>query len=104
MAARIASKSRAKISTLDLSSSAQQGRSASSPNSALQATSPLNSSTLNATSPTAATTATPIVATTTTTNSPTPSTTPICWCNPTACIRLVVRVRACVCAWNGMRA
>ncbi|CAI7730861.1 unnamed protein product, partial [Closterium sp. NIES-54] len=27
-----------------------------------------------------------------------------CWCNPTACIRLVVRVRACVCAWNGMRA
>ncbi|CAI7908920.1 unnamed protein product [Closterium sp. NIES-54] len=27
-----------------------------------------------------------------------------CWCNPTACIRLVVRVRACVCAWNGTRA
>ncbi|CAI7887785.1 unnamed protein product [Closterium sp. NIES-54] len=27
-----------------------------------------------------------------------------CWCNPTACIRLVVRVRACVCAWNGSRA
>ncbi|CAI7844899.1 unnamed protein product [Closterium sp. NIES-54] len=27
-----------------------------------------------------------------------------CWCNPTVCIRLVVRVRACVCAWNGMRA
>ncbi|CAI7740749.1 unnamed protein product, partial [Closterium sp. NIES-54] len=24
-----------------------------------------------------------------------------CWCNPTVCIRLVVRVRACVCAWNG---
>ncbi|CAI7873891.1 unnamed protein product [Closterium sp. NIES-53] len=23
-----------------------------------------------------------------------------CWCNPTVCIRLVVRVRACVCAWN----
>ncbi|CAI7749699.1 unnamed protein product [Closterium sp. NIES-54] len=29
---------------------------------------------------------------------------PHCWCNPTVCIRLVVRVRACVCAWNGMRA
>ncbi|CAI7845071.1 unnamed protein product, partial [Closterium sp. NIES-54] len=29
---------------------------------------------------------------------------PSCWCNPTVCIRLVVRVRACVCAWNGMRA
>ncbi|CAI7811380.1 unnamed protein product [Closterium sp. NIES-53] len=28
----------------------------------------------------------------------------VCWCNPTVCIRLVVRVRACVCAWNGMRA
>ncbi|CAI7799784.1 unnamed protein product, partial [Closterium sp. NIES-54] len=27
-----------------------------------------------------------------------------CWCNHTVCIRLVVRVRACVCAWNGMRA
>ncbi|CAI7919384.1 unnamed protein product [Closterium sp. NIES-54] len=27
-----------------------------------------------------------------------------CWCNPTVCIRLVVHVRACVCAWNGMRA
>ncbi|CAI7754983.1 unnamed protein product [Closterium sp. NIES-53] len=27
-----------------------------------------------------------------------------CWCNPTVCIRLVVRVHACVCAWNGMRA
>ncbi|CAI7765599.1 unnamed protein product [Closterium sp. NIES-53] len=27
-----------------------------------------------------------------------------CWCNPTVCIRLVVRVRACVCAWNGSRA
>ncbi|CAI7922107.1 unnamed protein product [Closterium sp. NIES-54] len=27
----------------------------------------------------------------------------VCWCNPTVCIRLVVRVRACVCAWNGMR-
>ncbi|CAI7739300.1 unnamed protein product [Closterium sp. NIES-54] len=26
------------------------------------------------------------------------------WCNPTVCIRLVVRVRACVCAWNGIRA
>ncbi|CAI7849252.1 unnamed protein product [Closterium sp. NIES-53] len=26
-----------------------------------------------------------------------------CWCNPTACIRLVVRVRACVCAWNVSR-
>ncbi|CAI7893424.1 unnamed protein product [Closterium sp. NIES-53] len=25
---------------------------------------------------------------------------PNCWCNPTVCIRLVVRVRACVCAWN----
>ncbi|CAI7741568.1 unnamed protein product [Closterium sp. NIES-53] len=25
---------------------------------------------------------------------------PHCWCNPTVCIRLVVRVRACVCAWN----
>ncbi|CAI7752858.1 unnamed protein product [Closterium sp. NIES-53] len=23
-----------------------------------------------------------------------------CWCNPTVCIRLVVHVRACVCAWN----
>ncbi|CAI7829640.1 unnamed protein product [Closterium sp. NIES-54] len=27
-----------------------------------------------------------------------------CWCNPTVCIRLVVRVRACMCAWNGSRA
>ncbi|CAI7807771.1 unnamed protein product [Closterium sp. NIES-54] len=27
-----------------------------------------------------------------------------CWCNPTVCIRLVVRVRACVCARNGMKA
>ncbi|CAI7898726.1 unnamed protein product [Closterium sp. NIES-54] len=27
-----------------------------------------------------------------------------CWCNPAVCIRLVVRARACVCAWNGMRA
>ncbi|CAI7910295.1 unnamed protein product [Closterium sp. NIES-54] len=27
-----------------------------------------------------------------------------CWCNPTVCIRLVVRVRACMCAWNGRRA
>ncbi|CAI7872392.1 unnamed protein product [Closterium sp. NIES-53] len=26
-----------------------------------------------------------------------------CWCNPTVCIRLVVRVRACVCAWNVSR-
>ncbi|CAI7934031.1 unnamed protein product [Closterium sp. NIES-54] len=26
------------------------------------------------------------------------------WCNPTVCIRLVVHVRACVCAWNGMKA
>ncbi|CAI7771268.1 unnamed protein product [Closterium sp. NIES-53] len=26
-----------------------------------------------------------------------------CWCNPTVCIRLVVRVRACVCAWNEPR-
>ncbi|CAI7834943.1 unnamed protein product [Closterium sp. NIES-53] len=26
-----------------------------------------------------------------------------CWCNPTVCIRLVVRVRACVCAWNVAR-
>ncbi|CAI7871344.1 unnamed protein product [Closterium sp. NIES-53] len=25
-----------------------------------------------------------------------------CWCNPTVCIRLVIRVRACVCAWNGL--
>ncbi|CAI7793928.1 unnamed protein product, partial [Closterium sp. NIES-53] len=24
-----------------------------------------------------------------------------CWCNPTVCIRLVVCVRTCVCAWNG---
>ncbi|CAI7920868.1 unnamed protein product [Closterium sp. NIES-53] len=29
---------------------------------------------------------------------------PFCWCNPTVCIRLVVRVRTCVCAWNGSRA
>ncbi|CAI7895004.1 unnamed protein product [Closterium sp. NIES-53] len=28
----------------------------------------------------------------------------VCWCNPTVCIRLVVRVRACMCAWNGSRA
>ncbi|CAI7922814.1 unnamed protein product [Closterium sp. NIES-54] len=28
----------------------------------------------------------------------------VCWCNPRVCIRLVVRVRACVCAWNGTRA
>ncbi|CAI7866954.1 unnamed protein product [Closterium sp. NIES-53] len=27
-----------------------------------------------------------------------------CWCNPTVRIRLVDRVRACVCAWNDMRA
>ncbi|CAI7878963.1 unnamed protein product [Closterium sp. NIES-54] len=27
-----------------------------------------------------------------------------CWCNPTVCIRLVVRMRACMCAWNGSRA
>ncbi|CAI7899583.1 unnamed protein product, partial [Closterium sp. NIES-53] len=27
-----------------------------------------------------------------------------CWCNPTVCIRLVVHVRACMCAWNGSRA
>ncbi|CAI7804060.1 unnamed protein product [Closterium sp. NIES-53] len=27
----------------------------------------------------------------------------MCWCNPTVCIRLVVCVRACVCAWNGLR-
>ncbi|CAI7856894.1 unnamed protein product [Closterium sp. NIES-53] len=26
-----------------------------------------------------------------------------CWCNTTVCIRLVVRVRACVCAWNVLR-
>ncbi|CAI7813370.1 unnamed protein product [Closterium sp. NIES-54] len=29
---------------------------------------------------------------------------PYCWCNPTVCIRLVVHVRACMCAWNGSRA
>ncbi|CAI7907726.1 unnamed protein product [Closterium sp. NIES-53] len=28
----------------------------------------------------------------------------VCWWNPTVCTRLVVCVRACVCAWNGMRA
>ncbi|CAI7851023.1 unnamed protein product [Closterium sp. NIES-53] len=27
----------------------------------------------------------------------------VCWCNPTVCIRLVVRARACVCAWNVSR-
>ncbi|CAI7740783.1 unnamed protein product [Closterium sp. NIES-53] len=27
-----------------------------------------------------------------------------CWCNSTVCIRLVFRVRACMCAWNGSRA
>ncbi|CAI7828439.1 unnamed protein product, partial [Closterium sp. NIES-53] len=28
----------------------------------------------------------------------------LCWCNPTVCIRLVVRMRACMCAWTGMTA